>query len=77
MSPYQHGIRQSATAQGTQAEVFLAFLGLLVKPVCQPDVLFLALDGCGRKASPGLPCEVSTNGVLLIPKLEVEGNLYV
>jgi hypothetical protein len=74
MSPYQHGIRQSTTAQGTQAEALLAFHGLLVKPACQPDASFPALDGHGCKALPGLPCKVSTNGVSLIPTLEVEGN---
>jgi hypothetical protein len=75
MSPYQHGICRSAMAQGMQAEALLVFLGLLVKPACQPDASFPALDGCGRKALPGLPCKVSsTNGVSLIPTLEVEGN---
>ncbi len=74
MSPYQHGLCQSATAQGMQWEALLAFLGLLVKPVFQPDVLFPALDGNGRKALPGLLCKVSANGVLSIPTLEVEGN---
>ncbi len=50
ISPYQHGVHQSATAQGTQANALLAFLGLLVKPVYQPYALFLALDGHGREA---------------------------
>jgi hypothetical protein len=61
-------------AQGTQAEALLAFLGLLVEPACQPDASFLALDSCGHEASPGLQCEVLTNGVSSIPTLEVEGN---
>jgi hypothetical protein len=74
MSPYQHGIRRSATAQGAQAEVLLAFLGLLVKPAIQLDALFPALDGHGREALPGLPCKVSTNGVSSIPTLELKGN---
>jgi hypothetical protein len=74
MSPYRHGVRRSAMAQGTQAEALLAFLGLLVKPAIQPDALFPALDGCGREALPGLPCEVLANGVLSIPTLEVEGD---
>jgi hypothetical protein len=74
MSLYQHGVRQCATAQGTQAEALLAFYGLLVEPAFQPDALFSALDGRGHKASPGLLCKVSTNGVLLIPTLEVESN---
>jgi hypothetical protein len=55
-------------------EAPLAFLGLLVEPVIQPDAPFSALDGHGHEALLGLPCEVSTNGVLLIPKLELEGN---
>jgi hypothetical protein len=74
MSPYQHGVRRSATAQGTQAEALLAFLGLLDEPAFQPDASFPALDGHGREASPGLPCEVSMNRVSLIPTLEVESN---
>jgi hypothetical protein len=74
MSLYQHGVCRSATAQGTQAEALLAFLGLLVEPACQPDASFLALDGCGCEALPGLPCEVSMNGVSSKPTLEVEGN---
>ncbi len=52
----------------------LAFLGLLVKPAFQPDALFPALDGRGHEASPGLPCEVLTNGLSLIPTLEVKGD---
>jgi hypothetical protein len=74
MSPYQHGICRSTTAQGTQMEALLAFLGLLVEPAFQPDALFPALDGCGRKASLGFPCKVSMNGVSLIPILELEGD---
>jgi hypothetical protein len=74
MSPYQHGVSQSATAQGMQAEALLAFLGLLVKPAFQPDASFPALDGHGCEASPGLPCEVSMNGVSSILTLEVEGD---
>jgi hypothetical protein len=74
MSPYQHGVRQSATAQGMQAEALLAFVGLLVEPAFQPDASFPALDGCGHKALPGLPCKVLTNGVLLILSLEAEGD---
>jgi hypothetical protein len=45
ISPYQHGVRQSAMAQGTHLEVLLAFLGLLVEPAFQPDAPFTALDG--------------------------------
>jgi hypothetical protein len=74
MSPYRHGVRRSATAQGTQTEALLAFLGLLIEPAFQPDASFPALDGCGREALPGLLCKVSMNGVSSIPTLEVEGN---
>jgi hypothetical protein len=65
---------RSAMAQGTQAEALLAFLGLLVKPAFQPDAPFPALGGRGREVLPGLPCKVLTNGVSLIPLLEVKGN---
>ncbi len=74
ISPYRHGIRQSATAQEMLAEVLLVFLGLLVKPAIQPDALFPALDGYGRKVLPGLPCKVLTNGVSSIPTLELKGD---
>ncbi len=47
---------------------------LLGKPATQPDALFPALECCGAKASPGLPCQVLTNGVSLIPTLELKGN---
>ena len=33
-----------------------------------------ALDCCGGKASPGLPCQVSMDGVSLVPTLELKGN---
>jgi hypothetical protein len=51
-------------------EALLALKGMLGKPLIEPNVLFPALDCCGNKALPGLPCQVSTNGVSLIPVLE-------
>jgi hypothetical protein len=65
--PKRHGTRNAG-------EALLAFLGLLVEPAIQLDASFPALYGRGRKASPGLPCKVSMNGVLLISTLELEGN---
>jgi hypothetical protein len=47
---------------------------LLGEPAIQPDVPFPALERWGDKASPGLPCQVWTNGVSSIPTLELEGN---
>jgi hypothetical protein len=37
-------------------------------------VPFPALDCCPGKATPGLPCQVSTKGLSLIPILELESN---
>jgi hypothetical protein len=56
--------------------------GLLGKPAIKPDVPFPALDCCGGKALPGLPCKVSTNGMLLITVLEggnngIHGSFFV
>jgi hypothetical protein len=47
---------------------------LLGEPEIQPDAPFPALECCGGKALPGLSCQVSTNGVSLIPTLELKGN---
>jgi hypothetical protein len=47
---------------------------MLGKPAIKPDVPFPALDCCGGKALPGLPCQVSKDGVLSIPTLELKGN---
>jgi hypothetical protein len=53
-----------------QAEALLTLLGLLGKPVSQPDVLFSALECSGSKAAPGLPWKVTMDGMVLIPQLE-------
>jgi hypothetical protein len=74
ITPNRHGVRRCAATQQLQAEAFLALWGLLGKPAIKPDALFPALDCCGGKALPGLPCQVSTNGVSLIPILELMGN---
>jgi hypothetical protein len=55
-------------------EVLLALWGLLGEPAIEPDAPFPALDCCGSKALPGLPCKVSTNGVASIPVLEGGNN---
>ena len=47
---------------------------LLGEPAIEPDVPFPALECCRGKATPGLLSQVSTNGVLPIPKLELAGN---
>jgi hypothetical protein len=39
---------------------------LLVKPVMESDALFLELDGGGSKATPGEPCQVLADAVLLL-----------
>ncbi len=46
---------------------------LLGKPAIKLDAPFPALECCGGKES-GLPCQVSTNGLSLIPTLELMGN---
>ncbi len=56
ITPNQHGVRRCAVTQQLQAEAFLALLGLLGEPAIEPDAPFPALDCCGGKASPGLPC---------------------
>jgi hypothetical protein len=47
---------------------------LLGKPAIKPDAPFPALDCCGGKTTPGLPCQVSMNGVSSILLLELEGD---
>ncbi len=47
---------------------------LLGEPATQPDAPFPALECCGGEASPGLPCQVSTNEVSLMPTLELKVN---
>ena len=64
ITPNQHGIRRCAATQQLQAEAFLALYVLLGEPAIEPDVPFPALE-C---------CQVSTNGVSLIPTLELTGN---
>jgi hypothetical protein len=71
ITPNQHGVRQCTMTEQLQAEVLLGFLG---KPAIQPDAPLPALYRSGSKAAPGLPCKVSTNGVLSIPTLDLEGS---
>jgi hypothetical protein len=73
--PNGHGVCQCAATKQMQAEAPLILYGLLVEPASQPEVLLPALDGCGRKALPGLPRKVSINGVLLIPTLSLRATL--
>jgi hypothetical protein len=53
--------------QQLQAEALLALQGLLAT---KPDAPFPALDCCGGKALPGVPCKVLKNGMSLIPVLK-------
>ncbi len=45
-------------------------LGLYGKPAIEPGAPFPALECDGGKAAPGLPCQVSTDGMSSIPILE-------
>jgi hypothetical protein len=71
IAPNQHGVRQCAATQQTQTK---ALLGLLGRLAIQPDAPLPALYCSGGKVMLGLPCQVSTKGVLLIPTLDLEGN---
>ncbi len=44
------------------------------EPAIKPDAPFPALECCGGKATLGLPCQVSTNGMSSIPTLSLTGN---
>ncbi len=56
--------------------LLLAMQGLLRKPAIEPDAPFPELDCYGGKATPGSPYMVSTNGVVLIPILELKGDSF-
>ncbi len=71
ITPNQHGICRCTTIEQLQVEVLLGFLG---KSAIQLGAPLPALYCSGGKATPGLLCQVSTNGVLLIPTLDLKGD---
>jgi hypothetical protein len=71
MTPNRHGVSRRTTTQHPNAETLLTQLGLCnSKPAVEPDAPFSALEGGGGEATPGLPCKVSPDGMMAIPKLD-------